>query len=113
MIKKILAALAAAGAFFSAVFFVLFKQAKLEHKLEQAESEKEDAARRENQINVVRGAENAVHKSIAEQEAENEELVERATAGNSLNSFNAGLDLLRKQSESGDKRNSRAGSARA
>ena len=37
MLKKILAALAAIGAFFSALFFVLFKKQTLERKIEQAE----------------------------------------------------------------------------
>ena len=113
MLKKILAALAVAGSFFSAVLFVLFKQAKLEQKLMAAEQERDKAARREGQTEVIRKAENAVHKSIAEQEAENEELVKRAGAGNDLDSFNAGLDLLRKQSENGDKRNTRTCSTRA
>lgn len=113
MIKKILAVLATIGGVFSAIFFVLFKQAKLERKLEEAENEKEEAARREEQTEAVRKAENEVHKSIAEQEADNEELVERMHSSDTLDGFNAGLDLLRKQSERGDKRNSRAGSARA
>ena len=113
MIKKILAVLAAIGGFFSAIFFVLMKQAKTERKLEEVQQEKKDAERREEQTEAIRKAENAVHESIARQEAENEELLERANADNTLSSFNAGLDLLRKQSESGNKRNSRAGSSGA
>ena len=107
MLKKILAALAAIGAFFSTIFFVLMKQAKTEQKLEVAENKLRDAERREEQTEVVRKAENAVHNSIAKQEAENEELVQRVCNGDNLDGFNAGLDLLRKQSERGNKRNTR------
>ncbi len=39
MIKKILAVLSAIGMFFSAIFFILFKQAKEEQKAEKKENE--------------------------------------------------------------------------
>ena len=113
MIKKILAILAAIGGFFSAIFFVLMKQAKTEKKLIQEQYEKNAALQREEQTNAVRKAENAVHKSIVDQEAENEKLVQRIHSGDNLNGFNAGIDLLRKQSESGNKRNTRAGNSGA
>ena len=109
MLKKILAALAAIGAFFSAIFYVLMKQAKTERKLEEAEAAAKDAERRANVQEAARKAENAVAKKKAELEAEDEKLNERVHSGNTLDSFNAGLDLLRKQSERGDKRNTRAG----
>ena len=109
MIKKILAALAAIGAFFSALFYVLMKQAKDEQKIQEAELKAESAERRADAQEAARQAENAVHKKIAEQEAEDEKLNQRVHSGDTLDSFNAGLDLLRKQSERGSKRNTRAG----
>lgn len=111
MLAKILAGLAALSSFASAILIVLLKKAKAEN--EKAEIEAQRVKAEADQIEAMRKAENAVHKSIAEQEAENEELVKRANAANNLDSFNAGLDLLRKQSENGDKRNTRASSARA
>ena len=91
MIKKILAGLVALGGFLSTIFIFLFRQSKTEQKAQA--------------INAVREAEKAVAKRVKEREAENEELVERMHSGNNLDNFNAGLDLLRKQSESGRKRN--------
>lgn len=113
MIKKILAILAAIGGFFSAVFFLLFRQAKTEQKVIKAEAQAKDANERADKVEVVRKAENAVAQSIARQEAENEKLVERAYAGNNLESFSAGIDLLRKQSERGNKRNTGCSSSGA
>ena len=113
MIKKILAVLTAIGGAFSAIFYVFFKQAKTERKLIEEQYQKNAARSREEQTEAMRKAENAVHKSIAKQEAEDEELVKRSGAGNDLNSFNAGIDLLRKQSERGNKRNTGTSSTRA
>lgn len=113
MIKKILAVLAAVASFFSAIFYVLMKQAKTEKKLAEAEQRAQDAERREEQTEVVREAEKAVAETVVKLEKEDEELVKRAGAGNDLSSFNAGIDLLRKQSERGNKRNSSAGSSGA
>ena len=96
MIKKLLAVLAAIGGFFSAVFYVLFKQAKAEQK--HAEKEKE-------------AAEKKVAQAIKKQEAENEQLIEKAHSGNNLNAFNSGIELLRQQAEKGRKRNNSAGSS--
>ena len=109
MLKKILAALAAIGAFFSAIFYVLMKQAKTERKLEEAEARAENAERQAATQEAARKAENAVSKKKAELEAEDEKLIQRVHSGDTLDSFNAGLDLLRKQSERGNKRNSGAG----
>lgn len=113
MIKKILAVLTAIGGVFSAIFYVLFKQAKTERKLVEEQYEKAAAQKREEQSEAARKAENAVHKSIAKQEAENAELVERMRGPCDIDSFNAGIDLLRKQSENGDKRSAGTGSGRA
>ena len=70
MIKKILAALAAVGAFVSAMFFMLLKQAKTEKKFKEVENKLKESERREEQTDAMRKAENAVHKSkIPKQQA--------------------------------------------
>lgn len=109
MLKKILAALAAIGAFFSALFYVLMRQAKDEQKIKEAEVKAEKAQSRADVQEAARNAENAVSKKKAELEAEDEKLIQRVHSGDTLDGFNAGLDLLRKQSERGSKRNTRAG----
>lgn len=109
MLKKILAALAAIGAFFSALFYVLMRQVKEEKKALQAEAAEEQARRIADAQEAARKAENAVSKKKAELEAEDEKLIQRVHSGDTLDSFNAGIDLLRKQSERGNKRNTRAG----
>jgi hypothetical protein len=113
MLKKILAALAAIGAFVSALFFMLLKQAKNEQKIKDAEVKADAAERRADIQEAARKAENAVSKKKAELEAEDEELVQRVYNGDNLDGFNAGIDLLRKQSERGSKRNTRASSSGA
>lgn len=105
MIKKILAGLVALGGFLSTIFIFLFRQSKTEQKVIKAEDKAKAAEQKAQAINAVREAEKAVAKRVKEREAENEELVERMHSGNNLDNFNAGLDLLRKQSESGRKRN--------
>lgn len=109
MIKKILAVLAAIGGFFSAVFYVLFKQAKVEQQ--RAEKEKEAAEKQCEADEVMLEAEKKVAQAIKEQEAENEQLIEKAHSGNNLNAFNSGIELLRQQAEKGRKRNNSAGSS--
>ena len=87
MLKKILAVLAGIGAAFSAVFFVLFRQANEEKK---AINEKyEDMS---NNLDALADAD----KAEKELKKENEELKEKAHSGNTLDSFNACNDLLSK-----------------
>lgn len=95
MIKKILAVLAGIGAFFSAVFYVLFKQAKDEQKIKETEVRAEKAE-----------SEAAVARKNAELKKEDEELAQKSHSGNQLDNFNAGLDRLRKSSQRGQERNS-------
>lgn len=113
MLKKILAALAAIGGFLSAIFYVLMKQAKTERKLEEAEARAEQAERIANTEKAAREAEAAVAKKKTELEKEDAELNQRVHTGDNINSFNAGLDLLRKQAERGNKRNTSAGNTGA
>ena len=109
MFKKILAALAAIGGFLSAIFYVLMKQAQTERKIEEAEARADQAERIADTEKAAREAESAVTVKKTELEKEDEKLSQRVHSGDTLDSFNAGLDLLRKQSERGDKRNTRAG----
>lgn len=113
MLKKILAALAAIGAFFSALFYVLLKQAKDEQKIKEAEVKADAAERRAESQEAARKAENAVSKKKAETEAEDEKLNQRVHSGDTLDSFNAGIDMLRKQAERGNQRNTSAGNSGA
>lgn len=113
MIKRILAGLAALASVASAFMFILLKKFKADNELEKTKQQLKNAERREEQTETIRKAEKAVAESIAKQEAEDEKLVERMHGNNNLDSFNAGIDLLRKQSEKGNKRNSSAGSSGA
>ena len=92
MLKKILAALAGIGAFFSAVFYVLFKQAKEER------AEQEDRA-------LKAEFDAAIAQKNAELKKEDEELAQKNHSGNELDNFNAGLNRLRKSSQRGKERN--------
>ena len=94
MIKKLLAILAGIGAFFSAVFYVLFKQAKDEQKRDALEARAELAEQAA-----------AIAQKNAELKKEDEELAQKSHSGNQLDNFNAGLDRLRKSSERGKERN--------
>lgn len=86
MIESILALLVASGSFCIAILFVMYRQAKA-----QSESGK---------------IEKTVSQSVAGQKKENEELVQKAHSDNSIDSFNAGIELLRQQAQKGTKRNS-------
>ena len=112
MLKKILAALAALGAGLSTVLFMLLKLDKEKRKVQEAEEKAAAAERRADVQESARHAEAAVAKKRKELEAEDAKLNERVLSGDTLDGFSAGLDLLRKQSERGDKRNTRAGGDR-
>ena len=99
MIKKILAILAGIGAFFSALFYVLFKQAKDEQKIQQLEAKAKQAEQAA-----------AIAQTKAELKKEDEALAQKSHSGAKLDNFNAGLDRLRKSSQRGQERNSGAGS---
>ena len=94
MIKKILAILAGIGGFFSAVFYVLFKQAKDEQKRDALEARAEKAEQAA-----------AIAQKNAELKKEDEALVQKSHSGAKLDNFNAGLDRLRKSSQRGKERN--------
>ena len=86
MIETILALLVASGSFCIAILFVMYKQAK-----QNSESGK---------------IEKTVSQSVARQKKENEELVQKTHADNTVDSFNAGIELLRQQAQKGKQRNS-------
>jgi hypothetical protein len=87
MLNKILAYLSAIGAFFSAIFFVLFKMAREERNAEVEKS---------NNLNENLGAVMAGEKAEKEVKKENEELKEKVHNSNTLDSFNACTELLQK-----------------
>lgn len=87
MLKKILAILAGIGAALSAIFYVLFREAKDQKK---AINEKYDNAAK----NLDALAEG--EKAEKELKQENEKLKEKAHNGNTLDSFNACNELLSK-----------------
>ena len=87
MLKKIFAVLAGIGAAFSAIFFVLFKQAREERKVI---NEKYDDMSKN--VDALADAD----KAEKELKKENEELVTKAHSGSNLDAFNACNDLLSK-----------------
>ena len=87
MLKKILAVLASIGAALSAVFFVLFRQAKEEKK---NINEKYDNMSRN--LDALKEADKAAEKV----RKENEELEKKVNSSNTLDSFNACNELLQK-----------------
>ena len=111
IIAKIGAVFGAIGMGLSVIFYVLMKLAKAEQKA--AEDDVQNFQRIADAEKAAREMEKAVAKKKAELEAEDEELNQRVHSGDSLDSFNAGIDMLRKQSERGNKRNSGAGNCGA
>ena len=87
MLKKILAVLASIGAALSAIFFVLFRQAKEEKK---NINEKYDNMSRN--LDALKEADKAAEKV----RKDNEELEKKVNSGNTLDSFNACNELLQK-----------------
>ena len=87
MLKKILAVLAGLGAAFSAIFFVLFKEAREQRKVEEEKNEN---------LNTNLDALKEADRAENEVKKENEELVQKAHSGNNLDNFNACNELLQK-----------------
>ena len=105
MIKKILTILSALGVFFSAVFYVLFKQTKDEKKIAELEVQKEKAEKKAAATEAVNQVNAKIAESMSEGERQSEDKRRKLNESNNLDSFNAGVELLRKQSEKGRKRN--------
>lgn len=87
MIKKLLSIIAGLGGIFSAIFYVLMKQAKDEQKVEEKENEG---------LKTNLEAMQAAEKAEMEERKANEELKEKAHSGNNLDAFNAINELLSK-----------------
>ena len=87
MLKKILAVLAAIGAALSAVFYVLFREAKDQKKA--IDEKYENMSDNTKALKAGEIAENKVKK-------ENEELKKKINSSNTLDSFDACNDLLSK-----------------
>lgn len=76
----------------TAVFYVLFQQAKKEKKENELQEVKEEKAALEEKVTVVE----AMQKAETEVKTENEELVKKATSGHKLSNYHAALDVLSK-----------------
>lgn len=87
VISIILGFFTALSSILGAIFFVLFKQTKLDKK------EIEEDYKTLEKINKARAE---AEEAYAKEKGENEELKKKASADNSLNSFNANIDLLSK-----------------
>ena len=87
MLKKILAVLAAIGTALSAVFYVLFREAKDQKKA--IDEKYENMSDNTEALKAGEIAENKVKK-------ENEELKKKINSSNTLDSFDACNDLLSK-----------------
>ena len=87
MLKKILAVLAGIGAALSAVFYVLFREAKDQKKA--VDEKYENMSDNTEALKAGEIAENKVKK-------ENEELKKKINSSNTLDSFDACNDLLSK-----------------
>ena len=87
MLKKILAVLAAIGAALSAVFYVLFREAKGQKKA--IDEKYENMSGNTEALKAGEIAENKVKK-------ENEELKKKINSSNTLDSFDACNELLSK-----------------
>ena len=87
MLKKILAVLAAIGAALSAVFYVLFREAKDQKKA--IDEKYENMSDNTEALKAGEIAENKVKK-------ENEELKKKINSSNTLDSFDACNNLLSK-----------------
>ena len=87
MLKKILAVLAAIGAALSAVFYVLFREAKDQKKA--IDEKYENMSDNTEALKAGEIAENKVKK-------ENEELKKKINSSNTLDSFDACNELLSK-----------------
>ncbi|MBO7731539.1 MAG: hypothetical protein J6S67_03280 [Methanobrevibacter sp.] len=105
MIKKILAILSTIGGVFSAIFFVLFKKAKLEKHSKVAEMEAWIAEESAKRAQTESDTQKAIALALSMQEKKNEKKNSVLHANNELDSFNAGIELLREQSEKGQERN--------
>ena len=88
MLRKILAVLAGIGAFFSAIFFVLFRQTKEEKK---AINKKYDEM--SNNLDALSESDKAAN----EVKRENEKLKQKVNQSNNIDSFNACNELLSKK----------------
>ena len=85
--NKIIKILAAVSSLFSAIFFVLFKQAKEEQKNETEKNK--ELIKNMDALQYSEYIKNEVKK-------QNEELIEKAHGNNTLDAFNACNDLLSK-----------------
>jgi len=104
MLKKILAVLAAIGGFFSAIFYVLFRQAQDQKKLAENRLEQEQEKLETAQAQIE--AQQTIATKVKEQEQQNEQLKTESKKGDGINTFNAGINRLQNAAKKGQERNS-------
>ncbi len=106
MIKKLLAALAAIGGVFSAIFFVLFKQSKLERAKENAEHEADVIQAEKEKVTEVLKKEQEIVTAAVQEAQKNEEDIQRINGNPTLDAYNASISKLQELARNGNKRNS-------
>lgn len=92
MKKILLKIITAVGVFFSAVFYVLFTQKKIENEKEKRK--KVEIENEQNRAFSVRTEE--AQQAVIKDKVRNEEKVQKAHSGNKLSNFNAVVELLQK-----------------
>lgn len=92
--NKILIVLSGIGTFFSAIFFILFKQSKIEKELISKAYEKaiKENEKTNNGVEAIQEA----RKAVIKETKENEKEFNLACSGNNLNAFNAINNILSK-----------------
>lgn len=96
MWNKILGFFAGLASVFAAIFFVLFKQSKLEKKLDEAERRADEAEIENEALKANLEAMQAADKAVVEERKENADLIKKVTGSNKLDAFNACNELLSK-----------------
>lgn len=94
ILEKLLAGLAAVGAVFSAIFYVLFKQKKDEN--EKLTENINRLSEENNSNHKITEALQTSHQEGINEQKENEELIQAAHGADNLSSFNACVELLSK-----------------
>lgn len=103
IVLKILAGIAAVA---SAIFYVLFQQAKSEKNkvqadLQETKADLQEAERDKSELETVSNIADAVNRVEVEEAKENEKLKQDAI-GHKPGNFNSKLELLRKQASAGN-----------
>lgn len=83
------------AAFFSAIFYVLFQMKKDEKQMEELER----MQKKVEQMEASKQKTEALNQKLNEEQTGHDELLQEAISDDSLDSFNASIDLLHKLQE--------------